>query len=241
MLIALDDPIWTRLYGPYGIRDDPETVPDTLAALGRAWDEGRAADLLWEALHHQESLYPATYAALPHLWPLAAGAGATDLLPFLAHVVFCATLPDGAEGDAPSVGLYHGLTTDPAAHQWTWLAPEQRLRAEDRSVLEALEAWFTRTVPEIAEVCLGAIKGDDPCRDAQLLEGPAALQGGHEVAMAAVMWADGHDRPTILDERPATFERDRTVARDLAARLAPRSPDLAAFLTWWAEARQDEA
>lgn len=60
-LIPLDDPVWGVLYGPYGVED----VPGALRRLSEGWDTAVAEDLFWERLHHQETLYPVTYAALP--------------------------------------------------------------------------------------------------------------------------------------------------------------------------------
>ncbi|MEO9516423.1 MAG: hypothetical protein ABJH45_08940 [Paracoccaceae bacterium] len=64
--IPLTDPIWSRLYGPYGFMD----VPSILKSLEKSWDKDLAEDLFWEALHHQDDLYPATYATLPWLMKL---------------------------------------------------------------------------------------------------------------------------------------------------------------------------
>lgn len=41
MLIALDDPLWTRLYGADGVPD----VTGSLEALSRCWDEAEAREL----------------------------------------------------------------------------------------------------------------------------------------------------------------------------------------------------
>lgn len=85
MKIALDDPVWNRLHSAYGVQD----VAGPLRKLHDNWDSALANDLFWNKLHHQDTLYPATYAALPWLWPLVGKhAGARSaLLGFFAHEI----------------------------------------------------------------------------------------------------------------------------------------------------------
>ena len=54
---------WGRLYGPYGNRP----VNNQLRALSQNWDDAAAKHLFFEELHHQDDIYPATYASLPWL------------------------------------------------------------------------------------------------------------------------------------------------------------------------------
>ena len=234
MLIALDDPIWVRLYGPYGVED----VASILEALSQRWDEEVAQDLYWEKLHHQEDLYPVTFAALPWVWQLAPrpleASAQTPL--FLSHVLDCALGTDGTgpHGDGPR-GRYRGLATDVSAHQWDWLPAEQRLRPEDMAVLERLEAWFTQAAPKMADACVGLVSGEERFMDANLLRGPAALAGAALLPGALTMWGDGHDVQGILAVPPET-DGERSAALSLAARTKARSPDLAGFLRDWAAA-----
>ncbi len=235
MLIALDDPIWTRLYGPYGVED----VAGVLRSLSERWDEDEAQDLFWEKLYHQETLYPATFAALPWVWQLAPrpleASAQTPL--FLSHVLSSAL---SIEGTGPQEGKprgrYQGLGTDVSAHQWDWLPPEQRLRPEDMAVLEQLETWFAQAAPEMADACVALVSGETRFLDANLLRGPAALAGGLDLPSALSMWEDEQDTATILDEAPPETAEDRSAALALAARVAPRSPELARFLKDWAAA-----
>ena len=102
MKISLSAPIWSRLYGPYGVED----VAGGLRRLQTEWDEEVARDLYWEKLHHQETLYPVTYAALPWLWdmPSCPPSEQKNRLMFFSHVIDCAL----SAGRDPS-GLYQGL------------------------------------------------------------------------------------------------------------------------------------
>jgi hypothetical protein len=232
MLIVLDDPIWTRLYGPYGVED----VAGVLRSLSDRWDEAAAQDLFWEKLHHQETLYPATFAALPWVWKLAPrpleASAQTPL--FLSHVLDCAFSIEGTgPHEGQPQGRYQGLATDVSAHQWDWLPAEQRLRPEDMVVLERLETWFAQTAPEMANACVGLVSGQDRFMDANLLRGPAALVGAALLPGALTMWGDEHDVQGILAVPPETAE-DRSAALSLAGRITPRSPDLTRFLQDWA-------
>lgn len=67
MILALDDPLWAYLPGAYGVED----VAGPLSSLLDVWNEEQAAKLLWNTLHHQETLYPVTWSALPWLWKIA--------------------------------------------------------------------------------------------------------------------------------------------------------------------------
>ena len=67
MQLSLDDPLWDHLPGAYGVED----VRGPLSSLLEQWDPELSNTLLWDRLYHQESLYPATWAALPWLWQIA--------------------------------------------------------------------------------------------------------------------------------------------------------------------------
>lgn len=242
MLIALDDPLWTRLYGPNGVQD----VTGSLDALSRRWNEAEARELFRGRLYRQDNVYPVTFAALPWIWRIAPRPfeepAETPL--FLSHVLACAISSGGGgpRGQAPGprghrsrIG-YRGLITHLGVHSWEWLPAEQRMRAEDLPVVKRLETWFTQTAPEIADTCVGLVSGSDPCRDANLLRGPAALAGRYFLPDALTMWGDEHDMQAILKEAPLEVEEDRSAALGLAAQVAPRSPDLARFLQNWAAA-----
>lgn len=235
MLIALEDPIWTRLYRPYGVQD----VAGILEDLSRRWDEDTARDLYREKLHHQDDLYPVTFAALPWVWRIAPRpltfSAETPL--FLSHVLDCALRPGdtGPRGDEPR-GRYRGLVLDAGAHQWSWLPVEKRLRAEDMPILERLEGWFTQAVPEFAEACLNLVSSEEPHLGANLLRGLAALKGAFTLPFALSLWGDQQNMRIIAElARPETAE-DRSAAVTLAAQIAARCPDLAKFLKEWAAA-----
>ena len=67
-MLSLDDPRWTTLQNAYG---ESSGIPKLIRqAEGLPEDGGSDAEpynSLWSALCHQGSVYPASYAALPHL------------------------------------------------------------------------------------------------------------------------------------------------------------------------------
>lgn len=67
-MLGLDDPIWRRLRDAFGLAFQ---VPDMLRQLADAppSDDWRAEPYfsLWSHLCHQGDVYPASFAALPHL------------------------------------------------------------------------------------------------------------------------------------------------------------------------------
>ncbi|MEO8530689.1 MAG: hypothetical protein ABI459_05665, partial [Deltaproteobacteria bacterium] len=148
--LALDSPLWSRLYGPYGVGD----VPKALALLSAQWDSAVATDLFWEKLHHQETLYPVTYAALPWIWEFRPKHDEDGLktLQFLSWVIYCALR--NSEG-IDNAGDHHfvGLSQDLADHQHTWLKPAERLQTEDMPFLSDLKVAFMTRVPTICEAC----------------------------------------------------------------------------------------
>ncbi len=67
-MLELNDPLWRKLDDAYRDRD----IPALLARLAVAWDQEEALSLFWDCLCHQDTLYGATYAAVPHLLKIAA-------------------------------------------------------------------------------------------------------------------------------------------------------------------------
>jgi hypothetical protein len=194
MQIALHDPIWSRLYGPYGVQD----VKGALDRLSASWDKSVADHLFWERLHHQETLYPVTYAALPWLRQIALQhpEARRDILLFLSWVAFCAV-------DAERLGpdQFSGLSLDLGMHRQTWLPQEIWLTAADLPVLSALDDWMKSDLPRIIDDCLGEMRGEcDRSTATYLAVGPLAIWGGREAARAVVMWNDGEKVDVIREE-----------------------------------------
>ncbi len=110
--LPLGHPIWARLYGPHGLQD----VAGIMCALSEKWDDQQAQDLFWEELHHQEDLYPVTYATLPWLWNMAISepAAREEAACFLSWVIRCALAHRASEQSENM--RYRGLSLDAETH-----------------------------------------------------------------------------------------------------------------------------
>src|SRR5436305_1024906 len=67
-MLPLDDPRWKTLTGGYRVPYDASQPLQALLKQGASaeiWDE------LWQELHHQGDVGPASYAAVPHLLEFA--------------------------------------------------------------------------------------------------------------------------------------------------------------------------
>ena len=182
MKISLNDPIWGRLYGPYGL----EPVAEILTSLSDKWDEDIARDLFWEKLHHQETLYPATYAALPWLWDIAKAhkPARMETAGFLSWVIYCAldqVEARSAFGDAFPVRS-NGLELATKAHAHPWLPKDCLLTDDDVEVLKALENWFADHLDELADFAVETSKESDPQLIGFFLQGKAAARDAFHLA-----------------------------------------------------------
>ncbi len=208
MRIPLDHPMWARLFGPYGQED----LSSSLRRLQISWDQHLAQDLYWERLHHQETLYPVTFAALPWLWQ--AMPRDVDNLCFLSHVMYCAA--EGIE----------------AAYDTARYYPKPSLaNPEEQSLLEQQEAWFEDTKPTFIDACLRTLplcKSDYDI--AHLLKGVAASQGGKAVAEVLQLLSGGYDEEDISECARKAEASDLRVAAALCEAIEPVSGKLAKAL-----------
>ncbi|MFD1910814.1 hypothetical protein [Halodurantibacterium flavum] len=223
MKIALEEQVWERLYGPYGNR----RVNRIIAGLYRQWDSAVANDLFWEELHHQDTIYPATFAALPWLSDVAPaeGEGFVDTYLFLSQVIHCALAKPGGNGPDGN----HGLSTTIADHHHSWLPPREWLRQDDRAVLLGLEAWFSANCAALADRCLDLVSSD-AVASAYALRGFAALHGCERVAGTVEMFAQGEKTDTIHQYLGPYDARDSHVVALLHPKLIARNPRIVSFM-----------
>ncbi|WP_170157836.1 hypothetical protein [Litoreibacter meonggei] len=224
----MSDPLWSRLYGPYGIED----VSGIIAKLERGWDLVIAKDLFWEKLHHQDDLYPVTFAALPWLRKIANAKGDADLdsLLFFSHVLYCASTSGGTgcDGHGPR-GKYRGLSLHFQDHALDWIPKENHLRVEDMVVLASLEDWFAANTNGIAKACLDAITEDDDYAAAALTTGFSCLHGSENAVTLVTLWADQHDID-FINENVSLNSSDRSLLISLSTMLDNKNKNLANFI-----------
>lgn len=229
MKIALTDGIWNRLYGAYGNR----SVNSQLSALAERWDDEVAKELFWEELHHQDTIYPATYASLPWLVELShhREAAFKETYLFLSHVIHCACTGDGTgcDGTEPRE-KYSGLSTKIADHQHSWMPQSERLTIEDQPILINLEKWFSDNCLAIAKRCLRLVSSADQVVSAYAIEGFSSIYGGSRVASSAQMYAYGEDLDDFSQELGAYDDRDNIVVEKLFPEMCEQNPELASFM-----------
>lgn len=228
MKLALDDQLWTRLYGPYGNR----TANTLLAQLAERWDTEIANELFWGELHHQDDIYPVTFAALPWLADISPpdGEGFEETQLFLSHVIHCASLAygTGCDGTGPR-GRYRGLSTCISDHHHSWIPEDEWLRDEDQPVLLGLERWFSESCALLAEKCL-VLAGTDLTVAAHAIEGFATLKGSERVAFSIQMLAAGEDIGFIHKELGDYDTNDSQVVGLLHPHLQQQSPLIMSFV-----------
>ncbi|MEC8041545.1 MAG: hypothetical protein VX083_06935 [Pseudomonadota bacterium] len=230
MKLALDHPAWSLLYGPYGVQD----VPGALAKLARQWDQPLADALYWEKLHHQESLYPVTYAALPWLWEIAP----KDLsnLSFLSWILYCAAYRHDPRNLATPRSSYPGLSSLNSDTSGVFQRQRRALVEQHSTVLSGIEQWCRIQFPIIAERCQAALPSCHGPHDVYyLLVGPMTLDGAQKVANVLGMWCDGHDLKTIAEETEAWGEKDLQLAQKWSCLLDQHAPECGAVLRDYAQ------
>lgn len=229
MKIAFTNDIWNRLYGPYGNRP----VNAQLRTLSEKWDDSVAQKLFWEELHHQDEVYPATFASLPWLVDLLPldGTASEELHLFLSHVIHCACTEGGTgcDGAGPR-GKYRGISTKIADHQHSWIPQREWLTPQDQPTLINLEQWFSANHLAIARQCLSLVSSAAPVVSAYAIEGFATACGGTKVAWSAQMFANGESVDFICKELGPYDEFDTMTVAKLFAVIHKRSPELTSFL-----------
>ena len=66
-MLSLDSPRWTELQHAYGIASDTPTQLRQLDTLPESSEESEPWFSLWSSLAHQGDVYPASFAAVPHV------------------------------------------------------------------------------------------------------------------------------------------------------------------------------
>ncbi|KPA20953.1 hypothetical protein shim_28690 [Shimia sp. SK013] len=205
MTIPLNHPIWPNLYGPY----DREDISPILSQLSQAWDQDLADDLYWEKLHHQDTLYPVTFAALPILWRIAP----RDFinLNFFAHILRCTA---------------HGIES---AYEHGRYYPDPSLEdAAQQALLTAQEQWWVGNQHAIAEACLNALPlAQNETQITYLLCGPCATRDASALSFLMEMIGQDYGDDDIDEAISRLTAKDMTAAVALLPHIEDVSPTFA--------------
>lgn len=137
---AFDDPAWDTARDAFGVTK----VRPALAALCETWDQETADGLLFSHLLHQDTIYPATFLALPHVIRLAdtaQGKALGTIASFLGGVALSAQLPATSGGVSLAEGEPFAATP---------------LGQRAGTVFDACR-------PDIARICIDAFSADPFC------------------------------------------------------------------------------
>ncbi|MTH98711.1 hypothetical protein [Roseibium sp. RKSG952] len=202
-----------------------------MAKLDKSWDEDIAKDLFWEKLHHQEDLYPVTFAAFPWLWRFSGRESHknTDILDFLSFTMKCARSSLEDDGATGTEGKFRGLSLSLSDHQKSWIPEHCHMTNEDMGTLAALEDWYSANCGDIANICVDAVDGNNDYLDAILSVGYASLHGGDAAAGLIIGWADKLEPEEILEYSPLQ-SWDVSALSALSKLLRSKNDRLAGFL-----------
>jgi hypothetical protein len=202
-VLPLDDPRWATLTHAFGAATD---VPGWLRSLAAGKDVWQP---LWSALC-DDAVYPATYAAVPHLVDIAATLPPRAQLPFWTFVAEVAR----TRAPAPIPKLldadYHAAI--PRARKLAFATLDARV-VDEREAAVLLAALAALAGHPTISHALEALADDDlaiPCPDCEALV-PVSLE--HTPLLPAKR------RPRPLPFDAITFAR-RAAAPRLATRLA---------------------
>ena len=258
MLIPLDHSIWAQLNGPYGVEDAPEV----LARLLTKWNRAQADDLFWEKLHHQETIYPVTYAALPWLIEVARrhASAHEEIRLFVSWMLYCAY---SRHNGTPQFDGFipHGASRYRAEE-------DARLQRDHGPVLADLATWFKDQTPVLSGTCETAADTAAVDGAGYMLCGPAMVKGADwlasslqgipasEAVVECLACGEPHyvtvhmqdvksekineqfaDLPEPTRGPCTKPEENRQLARHWSKRYAISQPDLSAFLAWYADWR----
>ena len=144
-MLRLESPRWSELQHAYGVTTDIPALLLQLVSLPDSVGESQPWFGLWSALAHQGEVYPASFAAVPHVVGALAENPATApavFFHFPAWVEICRKRNGTAIPDDLAEGYEHALARIPA------LAAAASLRPWDEEMLQCILA------------AIAAVKGD---------------------------------------------------------------------------------
>lgn len=187
--------------------------------------------MFWEELFHQETLYPAMYAALPWLWSFAPRN--TNTLYALSTIVQCAQ--DRHESHEST--RFAGLGVTQAAYDAAPFGPQVTYTDDELGILKALEIWFDGAQHEMAKACLDAaydIAGAEHTADSSafpvLLAAHFALKAPNSVSLTIEQFHKGNSLEEMTIEFQEEFvTHDKKAAENTLCYLHELLPVLAQF------------
>lgn len=207
---------WGTLEHAYGPAGD---VPDLLAAAERSGTQFASAwDELWSRLCHQGTVYPASYAALPHLAGIAERQAPTG---HVAALDLAAAILSSTDGPvAPNVvrrehadtirllralaerSLPHASTDTELVHSLQALLAFEDAGTWQRHLEGLADGELPLTCPQCGAFLVVDLTGDEPHvrddTDASVATTPVRPTDPPQDSLGAQMLAHAADRPTVV-------------------------------------------
>lgn len=190
--LPLHDPLWRKLDSAQ--RD--EDIADAISDLSEQWDSDEADGLFWDNLCHQETLYGATYAAVPWFLEMAMSSQDVTQINEIAQFLVAVTifslrdredaalpgLPDTLEGWDRKLDPYRTLAKgDPGNRRWQTVLETGAVGPEELTRISEVREAFLALVPEIGAFCEARLAhaGEEDERRVYLAGAAAALGYTH--------------------------------------------------------------
>ena len=152
-MLDLDDPRWSQLRHAYGLAADIPGLLKRLADMPSSADDNEPWFSLWSALAHQGDVYPASFAAVPHVVAAIASCPTKadfSYFQFPAWVEICRARSNAPVPEDLAPAYFEALSRLPALVAAA--APRQWDEALLCSALSAIAA--AKGEPRIAEAVL---------------------------------------------------------------------------------------
>ncbi|UED71593.1 hypothetical protein [Brevibacillus sp. HD3.3A] len=177
-MLKWDSDIWGKLTGPYSTADN---VPVLLQQLIQEYDQGIFDELFQEHLFHQNTIYTATYAAMPFLAQIACSTSDAEVRKEL--FINCGVIEASRDE----------RDEDPFPESWAELAEDagssvcMELYREYEEAIAKLKALTKEVFSYAADSSL------DETEKRYILVADAAYRGSHDVANMLMTFMDGDE------------------------------------------------
>jgi hypothetical protein len=226
-MLPLDHPLWPRLGDAHRDRD----VAGLIARLARNWDGPAANSLFWDCLCHQDTVYGATFAALPWVFRIARDSpeARDDCLSFVVYASMCALrdsqdLPRTVTDWQATLAVYRSLAARDAHNpRWQAVLDIGTVEAEDLPDIEQIRAGFRSLLPRVGAFCAAMLPNtQDESMQRCLLAGIALNEG--RIRLAELLLS-GDEGTVVCAARGGSFRYARFGDRVAVYPLPPEHPD----------------
>ncbi|RJX37095.1 hypothetical protein D3P09_24600 [Paenibacillus pinisoli] len=178
-MLKWDSDVWGKLTGPYSSADN---VPDLLQRLEQEYSQEVFDELFQEYLYHQNTIYTATYAAMPYLAQLACSTSDAEVRKEL--FINCGIIEASRDGgdESPFPASWAELAEDAGSSICTELY---------REYMEAMDKLRGLTKDVFAYAA--AQQSMDETEKKYILIADAAYRGSYTIASMLMTFSEGDE------------------------------------------------